>query len=56
MKVKFLKSHDVYSEGDTDDLPQELANYLIRCMVAEEYSEAKPKKQTKEFKQDLETK
>lgn len=53
MKVKFLKKHDVYSAGDTEDLPEGLANYLIRCLVAEE---AKPKKEKKVIEPKLETK
>lgn len=55
MKVKFLKSHDVYNNGDTENLPEGLANYLIRCKVAEEYKE-KPKKEKKVIEPDLEKK
>jgi len=41
MKVKFLKSHDVYKAGDTEELPEGLANYLIQCTVAELATEKK---------------
>lgn len=56
MKVTFLKSHDIYSKGDKADLPNELATYLIRCMVVEEQTEPKPKKEKKVIEPDLEKK
>jgi len=56
MKVKFLKPHDVYSKGDTEDLPEGLANYLVRCLVAEESKEIKPKKEKKVIEPDLDKK
>jgi len=56
MKVKFLKPHDVYSKGDTEDLPEGLSNYLVRCLVAEEYTEPKAKKEKKVIEPDLEKK
>lgn len=56
MKVKFLKSHDVYSKGDTEVLPEGLANYLIMCNVCEEHKETKPKKEKKVIEPDLEKK
>ena len=42
-----------FKEGDTVEVTDELANYLIRVKAAKKY---KVKKETKEFKQDLETK
>jgi hypothetical protein len=62
MKIQFLKPHMSFSEGDVTEVADQLGNYLIRVSAAEEHSddEDKPKrgrkKQTKEFKQDLETK
>lgn len=62
MKIQFLKPHMSFSDGDSTEVADGLANYLIRVGAAEEHSgdEDKPKrgrkKQTKEFKQDLETK
>lgn len=36
MKVKYLKEHNGNKLGYTEDLPYDMANYLIRCNVVEE--------------------
>lgn len=35
MNIRYLKSHNGFEAGDTDDVSEELANYYIRCNVAE---------------------
>lgn len=57
MKVEFLKNHMKHKSGSKADVSQEQGVYFIRVGVAKEVTE-KPKKakETKELKQDLETK
>lgn len=62
MNITYLKPHNGNRPGDTEEVPEGLGNYLIRCCVAEETAEAparkqeKKPKQTKELKQEMETK
>jgi len=39
MEVTFLKDHDIYKSGQNTELPDALANYLIRVSVAKPYAE-----------------
>lgn len=34
MKITYLKSHNGKSQGDTDNVSDELGKYLVRCGVA----------------------
>lgn len=56
MKVEFLKNHMTHVEGSTADVSQEQGVYFIRVGVAKEVVKSAKKKDTKELKQDLETK
>lgn len=60
MNITYLKAHNGKKPGDTEEVADGLGNYLVRVGVAEE-SSAKPKqekkpRQTKELKQEIETK
>lgn len=39
MNIRYLKSHNGFDPGDTDEVTEERGNYFIRCKVAEEISE-----------------
>lgn len=60
MNITYLKPHNGNKPGDTEEVPEGLGNYLIRCKIAAE-TPSKPKqekkpRQTKELKQEMETK
>ena len=53
MRVKFLRKHRNWNEGEEYDVPENIAAYLIRTGVAtieEETPEATEKKLTKKLK------
>jgi len=39
MQIVFLKDHDVYKVDQKADLPDALANYLVRVSVAKPFTE-----------------
>lgn len=39
MEIKYLKPHNGFKIGDTENVPVGLGEYLIRCSVAELVSE-----------------
>lgn len=53
MRVKLLKNHGSFKEGDVQEVDAQRGNYLIRCGIAKE---EKGKQETKELKVDYETK
>lgn len=56
MKVTLLKYHNGIEAGEQVEYPDETAQYLIRCGVAEGVKELKASKQTKELKTPKDTK